>query len=75
MPRNYAGQTLKGRPFKPEDDLKGADFTGSTLLGVNFGSLDLTDAIFVDTDIRGSTLVLQARVCLANTKMPAYQAS
>jgi uncharacterized protein YjbI with pentapeptide repeats len=57
MPRNYAGQTLKGRPFKPEDDLKGADFTGSTLLGVNFGSLDLTDAIFVDTDIRGSTFI------------------
>jgi uncharacterized protein YjbI with pentapeptide repeats len=51
MPRNYAGKTLRGRPFKPEDDLKGAKFTGATLRGVNFKGLDLTDADFTNADI------------------------
>ncbi len=54
MPQNYAGKTLKGRHFKPEDGLKGADFTGATLRGINFNNLDLTDAIFVEADIRGA---------------------
>jgi uncharacterized protein YjbI with pentapeptide repeats len=54
MPRNYAGETLKGRPFKPEDDLKDAKFTGATLRGVNFKGLDLTNANFTNADIRSA---------------------
>ncbi|NJM77448.1 MAG: hypothetical protein HC852_18770 [Acaryochloridaceae cyanobacterium RU_4_10] len=54
MPRNYAGQTLKGRPFKPEDDLKGADFSTARLRGVNFKGLDLRGANFENADIRGA---------------------
>jgi uncharacterized protein YjbI with pentapeptide repeats len=45
MPRDYTGKTLRGRYFKPEDDLKGANFTRATLRGINFNNLDLTDAI------------------------------
>jgi uncharacterized protein YjbI with pentapeptide repeats len=54
MPRDYTGKTLRGRYFKPEDDLKGANFTRATLRGINFNNLDLTDAIFIEADIRGT---------------------
>ena len=54
MPRNYAGKTLRGRPFKPEDDLQGVNFTGTTLCGVNFKGLDLTNADFTNADIRSA---------------------
>jgi uncharacterized protein YjbI with pentapeptide repeats len=54
MPRDYTGKTLRGRYFKPEDDLKGANFTRATLRGINFNNLDLTGAIFVEADIRGT---------------------
>lgn len=54
MPQNYAGKTLRGRPFKPEGDLKDANFTGATLRGVNFKGLDLTDADFTNADIRSA---------------------
>jgi uncharacterized protein YjbI with pentapeptide repeats len=54
MPRNYAGKRLRGRPFKPEDDLKGANFTGAILRGVNFKGLNLSDANFTNADIRSA---------------------
>lgn len=54
MPQNYAGKTLRGRPFKHEDDLKGANFTRATLRGVDFKGLDLTNADFTNADIRSA---------------------
>jgi uncharacterized protein YjbI with pentapeptide repeats len=54
MPRDHTGKTLRGRYFKPEDDLKGANFTRATLRGIHFNNLDLTDAIFIEADIRGT---------------------
>jgi uncharacterized protein YjbI with pentapeptide repeats len=54
MSKNFAGQTLRGRPFKEGDDLVGADFQRATLRGVNFKSLDLSRANFSGADIRGA---------------------
>jgi uncharacterized protein YjbI with pentapeptide repeats len=54
MPQNFANKTLRGRPFKPGDDLRGANFQNATLRGVNFKTLDLSGANFSDADIRGA---------------------
>ncbi len=54
MPKNFANQTLHGRPFKEGDDLRDANFHKATLRGVNFESLDLSRADFSKADIRGA---------------------
>jgi Pentapeptide repeats (8 copies) len=54
MPLNYAGKTLRGRPFKPGEDLREANFSGANLRGVNFEGLDLSGANFSYADIRGA---------------------
>jgi uncharacterized protein YjbI with pentapeptide repeats len=54
MPQNFANKTLRGRPFNPGDDLRGANFQGASLRGVNFKNLDLSRANFSGADIRGA---------------------
>lgn len=54
MPKSFANQTLRGRPFKPGIDLRGANFQRTVLRGVNFKSLDLSGADFSGADIRGA---------------------
>jgi Pentapeptide repeats (8 copies) len=54
MPLDYAGKTLRGRPFKPGEDLREANFSGANLRGVNFKGLDLSGANFSHADIRGA---------------------
>jgi len=45
---DFSGKTLKNISFsdKPKGFLRGANFEGATLIGVNFGGLDLTRATF-----------------------------
>jgi uncharacterized protein YjbI with pentapeptide repeats len=54
MSPKYAGRTLRGRPFKEEDDLVGADFRRATLRGVDFKNLNLSEADFSGADICGA---------------------
>jgi uncharacterized protein YjbI with pentapeptide repeats len=54
MTKNYAGKTLRGRPFSPNTDLRNADFNRAKLRGVDFKGLDLSGANFQSADIRGA---------------------
>lgn len=54
MPLDYAGKTLRGRPFQLGENLRKANFSGANLRGVNFKGLDLSGANFSHADIRGA---------------------
>lgn len=54
MSQDYTGKTLRGHPFPPGIDLRGARFRRATLCGVSFRDLDLSDADFAGADIRGA---------------------
>ena len=45
MPKNFAGQNLRGKSFKGQD-LTGADFSGADIRSANFAGANLTGANF-----------------------------
>lgn len=60
--KNYAGKTLRGRPFPPGTELRDACFKRARLRGVRFRNVDLTGADFTEADIRSADFT-EANLC------------